>query len=281
MSESLDAPYVSGSTVVSELRRLGRNLNGYNGETIDIRAVLLGCDSAAQDHGWIAERIEASPDLALPAFIRPAMRPASKPVNIYISAGIHGDEPATPLAARQLLRDNRWPASANLWMCPCLNPSGFIGNRRENEHGTDLNRQYLQPQAKETVAHISWLQTQPSMDLCLCLHEDWESHGFYLYELNPDGLPSASERVLKDVSGVCPIDCSETIEGRPAKNGLILPILDIRTRLQWPEALFLITHKTRLCYTLEAPSDFPLHSRVQALVTAVNSAVGFLARSEV
>ena len=272
---------MSATTVVSELRRLGRNLTGYSGETIDIRAVLLDCESAAQDHGWRAEQIEAGPDLTLPVFIRPATSPASKPVNIYISAGIHGDEPATPLAARQLLRDNRWPASANLWMCPCLNPSGFIGNRRENEHGTDLNRQYLQPQAKETVAHISWLQTQPSMDLCLCLHEDWESHGFYLYELNPDGLPSAAERVLKDVSRVCPIDSSETIEGRPAKNGLILPILDIRTRLQWPEALFLITHKTRLCYTLEAPSDFPLRSRVEALVVAVRSAVRFLAPSEV
>ena len=118
------------------------------------------------------------------------------------------------------------------------------------------------------------------MDLCLCLHEDWESHGFYLYELNPDGVPSASDRILEDVSRVCPIDFSETIEGRPAKNGLILPTLDARTRLQWPEALFLITHKTRLCYTIEAPSDFPLLLRVEALVVAVRSAINCLMPSE-
>ena len=272
---------MSGPNSVPEVRRLGKNIDGYDGETIDIRAIIADCESVAQEHGWRTDGIEAGPDLTLPAFVRPATKPSSKPVNIYISAGIHGDEPAAPLAARQLLRENRWPAVANLWMCPCLNPTGFTTNRRENHHGIDLNRQYLQPRVREIVAHISWLQSQPSMDLCLCLHEDWESHGFYLYELNPDGLPSASERVLQDVSRVCPIDRSETIEGRPAKNGLILPTMDLRTRLQWPEALFLIMHKTRLCYTFEAPSDFLLLPRVEALVIAVRSAIDCLAPSEV
>lgn len=264
----------------SEVRRLGRNFTGYGGETIDIQATLADCASAAQHHGWRTEVIAAGPELALPAFIRLATNPPPKPVNIYISAGIHGDEPAAPLAARQLLRENRWPAAANLWLCPCLNPTGFIANRRENEQGADLNRQYLQPQAREIIAHISWLQAQPSMNLCLCLHEDWESQGFYLYELNPDEIPSASERILSEVSQVCPIDRSEMIEGRPAKNGLIIPTLDPRTRLQWPEALFLIQHKTRLCYTLEAPSDFPLPSRVEALVVAVRTALDCVVPSE-
>jgi hypothetical protein len=40
-------------------------------------------------------------------------------------------------------------------------------------------------------------------------------------------------------------------------------------RPQWPEAFWLLTHKTRHSYTLEAPSDFPLETRVNALVTAV------------
>ncbi len=280
MAESSETDLGHGSISPAQLRRLGRNLTGYNGETIDIHTVLADCASAARDHGWRTEGITAGSDLILPAFIRPVKNHSSKPVNIYISAGIHGDEPAAPLAARQLLRDNRWPASANLWICPCLNPTGFIANRRENHQGADLNRQYLQPQASEIVAHISWLQSQPSMDLCLCLHEDWESHGFYLYELNPDGLPSVPERILSEVSRICPIDQSQTIEGRSAANGVIRPDLDLKTRIQWPEALFLIMHKTRLCYTLEAPSDFPLRSRVEALVIAVRTAIACLAPSE-
>jgi hypothetical protein len=38
--------------------------------------------------------------------------------------------------------------------------------------------------------------------------------------------------------------------------------------------LYLISHKARQGYTLEAPSDFPLATRVNALVAAVNAAVG-------
>ena len=41
----------------------------------------------------------------------------------------------------------------------------------------------------------------------------------------------------------------------------------------WPEALYLITEKSRQGYTLEAPSDFPLQARVNALVAGVNAAL--------
>src|ERR1043165_2307475 len=75
------------------------------------------------------------------------------------------------------------------------------------------------------------------------------------------------------VSTVCPVDQSEIIEGREAKNGIIRPNLDPKTRIQWPESFWLITHKTRLSYTLEAPSDFMLSTRVDALVAAVQGAM--------
>ena len=44
-------------------------------------------------------------------------------------------------------------------------------------------------------------------------------------------------------------------------------------RPDWPEAFYLISHKSRQGYTLEAPSDFPLATRVNALVAAVNAAL--------
>jgi murein peptide amidase A len=194
-------------------------------------------------------------------------------LRLYISTGIHGDEPAGPLAARRLLEEDAWPPGWDIWLCPCLNPMGFALNRRENSEGLDLNRQYRAPEAEETLAHVAWLGRQPRFDLCLCLHEDWEARGFYLYELNPDGLPSLAEAIINRVAQVCPIDQSPTIEGRPAHNGIIRPDLDPRTRPQWPEAFFLLTHKTRLSYTLEAPSDYPLPIRVAALVTGVTTAL--------
>ena len=265
------------------MQRLGKNISSYSGETIDIDAVLRDCVAAARFHGWAIDEIHPAPKLIL-GFTRHASRPPSAVLlrrtgitdrvpRIYISTGIHGDEPAGPLAVRQLLRENAWPAGLDLYLCPCLNPTGFTMNRRENHEGLDLNRQYLATEAEETVAHIAWLSRQPSFDLCLCVHEDWESDGFYVYEQNPDQQPSLAEAIIARVGEVCPIDRSEVIEGRPAHNGIIRPSIDPRTRPQWPEAFFLIMHKTRLSYTVEAPSDFPLAARVAALTVAVNTAL--------
>jgi hypothetical protein len=146
-------------------------------------------------------------------------------------------------------------------------------NRRENEQGFDLNRDYRHRETVRVRAHVKWLERQPAFDVCLCLHEDWESHGFYLYDVNPDGLPSRAEEMIAAVQEVCPIDLSPQIEGREAHGGIIRPHIDPVVRVQWPEAFYLIQHKTRLSYTIEAPSDFPLAMRVAALVTAARVAM--------
>jgi predicted deacylase len=247
------------------MQRLGKNIGKYSGETIDIQHVLAEMETAAEAHGWNEEVFLKTESYKLIALTRKAARPAKR---IYISTGIHGDEPAGPLAALQLLQENRWPANADLWLCPCLNPTGFRLNTRENAQGLDLNRQYLKPEAEEIRAHIAWLERQPNFDVCLCLHEDWEAAGFYVYELNPDRQPSYAEAIIKRVSEVCPIDMSPMIEERAAVNGIINPNVDPRSRPQWPEAFYLFTNKTRLSYTMEAPSDYQLATRVAALVAA-------------
>lgn len=260
-------------------RRLGRNRGRYAGESIDIFEVLAQCQRSARNNGFATEFPLAQPGLELAAFHRPPAAALPSPCRIYISAGIHGDEPAGVLALQRLLATNAWPPEIELWICPCLNPTGFVHNRRENAAGIDLNRHYLKPHAQEIVAHTRWLLAQPRFDLSLCLHEDWEAHGFYLYELNPDGLPSLAPEILRRVTPVCPIDPSELIEGRHAKGGVIVPTPEQLLRPDWPEALFLIHHKTRLSYTLEAPSDFPLAQRVAALEEATLGALEALLRA--
>ena len=257
---------------LSAMQRLGKNHGGYKGETIDIAVILRDDIEAARSFGWQIDELPASEGLDLVAFRRQADKARNPELgtrNIYISTGIHGDEPAGPLAVRQLLHENPWPADLDLWVCPCLNPTGFPLNRRENAHGNDLNRDYRHFETTEIRAHVAWLKRQPSFDVTLCLHEDWESHGFYLYELNPDHRPSLAPAIIRQVSSICPIDMSPVIEEREARGGIINPDLDPNSRPQWPEAFYLIQKKTRLSYTLEAPSDFPLATRVAALVTAV------------
>jgi hypothetical protein len=255
------------------MEKLGKNHGGYHGETIDIHAVLREIEAAAQSHGWNSELFYKIGDLKLFALSLPRRSATKTRSRIYISTGIHGDEPAGPLAALKLIQENQWPSDMELWLLPCLNPEGFILNTRENAGGIDLNRDYRNPKAAETGAHIAWLERQPQFDLYLCLHEDWESHGFYLYEQNPDNRPSLAEKMIGAVGKVCPIDRSENIEDRPAQNGIIRPNISPQERPAWPEALYLISHKSRQGYTLEAPSDFPLPVRVAAFVAAVKTAL--------
>src|SRR5271154_7510076 len=262
---------------ILRVQKLGKNLGGYFGETIDIRAVLRDVETAAQQYGWTSEIFHESGEFKWFALHRkPLSTFNSQPsTRLYISTGIHGDEPAGPLATLRLLQENNWPPDAEIFFLPCLNPIGFTLNKRENADGIDLNRDYRNPQATETRAHIAWLERQPKFDLYLCLHEDWESHGFYLYEQNPDSKISLAEKMIEAVQKVCPIDPSEIIEDRPAQNGIVRPNILPQERPLWPEALWLITQKSRQGYTLEAPSDFPLQTRVNALVAAANAAISF------
>jgi murein peptide amidase A len=256
------------------VQKLGKNNGGYHGETIDIRAVLREIEIAAKQHDWTSEIFHTQENFNWLALHKKSC--VQKPIaKIYISTGIHGDEPAGPLAALKLLRENHWPEDAEIFLLPCLNPVGFMHNTRENSAGLDLNRDYRHSRAPETLAHIAWLKRQLKFDLYLCLHEDWESHGFYLYEQNPDGKISLAEKIISAVQRVCPIDLSETIEGRAARGGIIRPNIAPAERPQWPEAVWLLVQKSRQGYTLEAPSDFELPVRVNALVAAVNAALNF------
>ena len=256
------------------MQKLGKNHGGYHGETIDIRAVLHEIAVVAQNHGWGSETFYVQNEFKWLALRRqPEVRSQPPAARIYISAGIHGDEPAAPLAVLKLLQENLWPPCAEVFLLPCLNPIGFVLNQRGNAAGVDLNRDYRNPQAAETRAHIAWLERQPPFDLHLCLHEDWESSGFYLYEQNPKKQASAAAAMIAAVKKICPIDQSEIIEGRAAVGGIIHPKINPAERPDWPEALHLISHKTPRGYTLEAPSDFPLAVRVSALVAAVKVAL--------
>src|SRR4051794_11590171 len=119
--------------------RLGKNIDRYAGETINLTAVLDKSIDTARSHGWATEIIPASPKPNLLAFTRSSAHSSPRTLRLYIPTGIHGDEPAGPLAVCRLVEENLWPTNVSIWLCPCLNPTGFILNQRENDEGTDLN----------------------------------------------------------------------------------------------------------------------------------------------
>lgn len=250
--------------------RSGKNRGGYYGERVDAGALIAEIVALAEASGWAREDI-GDTGLGLFALRRRMAQPKRA---VYISAGIHGDEPAGPLAVRRLLQENRWPAHADLWLCPCLNRRGFAAGTRENPEGVDLNRDYREPKSAEVRAHVAWLERQPRFDFALLLHEDWEAHGFYVYARSEGRSGSLASVIVDAVKEICPVDSSQQIDGWPAKGGVIVANDDPKSRLRWAEAIYLTQRHCEQAYTLEAPSDFSMTTRVEALVIGVRAALG-------
>lgn len=142
---------------------------------LDPREFAVRIEAAARAGGFRVARFGEVAGLPLLALTR--RTPGPRP-RIYFSAGIHGDEPAPPLALLELLQHGVFDQRAVWFLCPLLNPLGFLRRTRENPDGIDLNRDYKAPRSAEIQAHTRWLEKQPPFDLAICLHEDWETAGF-------------------------------------------------------------------------------------------------------
>jgi hypothetical protein len=230
----------------------------------------------ARSAGFRAEPLADIDGCPLAAFTKRARGPRPR---VYLSAGVHGDEPAPPHTLLDLIRSGALDDRATWFVVPMLNPTGFARGTRENADGIDLNRDYKDVRTREVRAHIRWLRHQPNFDLTLCLHEDWEATGFYLYELNPHERPSLANTILDAARAHGPIEEGETIDGRPTHApGLIRPVDDPLMRENWPEAIYLRAHHTTLSYTLETPSSAPLARRIATLSSAVDIASSCIVR---
>ena len=122
-----------------------------------------------------------------------------------------------------LARGNPDPGVA--WtIFPLMNPTGWDAGTRENSAGCDLNRDYFRLSQPEVRTQVEWLERRESrFDWALCLHEDWESRGFYLYEVGVADAPRIGRSILRTVEAVMPVELSPEIDGMPAVRGLIAP----------------------------------------------------------
>lgn len=228
-------------------------------------------DAAARRADFVAERFGEINGYALNAYTKQATPEAPR---VYVSAGMHGDEPAPPWALLELVERGFFDARASWWICPVLNPTGLALGTRENFAGVDLNRDYKRPSSAEIRTHIAWLERQPDFHAAFCLHEDYEATGFYLYELNPDHRPTLADAALAGAARHCPIENAAIIDGREsAAPGIIRPVSDPLLRDQWPEAIYLRHGRTTLSYTFESPTQLPLEQRVAAHCAALHDAL--------
>ena len=197
----------------------------------------------------------------------------SKPT-VYLSAGVHGDEPAGPQALLALLGEGFFDDRFHWLICPVLNPTGLTAQMRENADGIDLNRDYCLCKSEEVCRHISWLKKQEVPQLFLSLHEDWESSGFYFYEINLRDKASFHREILASAAPIFPPEPETVIDDHEVTEpGWIYHSEHPDLPEGWPEAIFLAKLGCPLSLTFETPSQGALESRITCHKAVIKEAI--------
>jgi murein peptide amidase A len=208
-------------------------------------------------------------DFELLCFISPALESAS---GIYLSAGIHGDEPASTEGLyqwaelhRSILRE------IPVIIFPCLNPWGLVHNRRTDSENRDLNRCYHLDTIPRINAQKEVLRGR-KFRLAMCLHEDYDAQGVYLYEIRKK-LTTFGGELLAAAGYHVPIDARRIIEGRRADQGWIARKIDLKKFPMVAEAIYLALHHSERTITAETPSEYDLAPRIQAQIAMIQRAI--------
>lgn len=152
-----------------------------------------GCEATARNYHKLANRVEALADggwrgelgglvSGYPFFV--LRRETSPDVpTILLTAGMHGDEPAGVEAALQWMEGGDWRSWPVNWLVlSCINPSGWVHDRRTNADGQDINRQFLDPDQYPESAIVRRVLGHERFLLAMYLHEDGDAAGCYLCE---------------------------------------------------------------------------------------------------
>ena len=110
----------------------------------------------------------------------------------------------------------------------------------------------------------------------MCLHEDYDAQGVYLYEVRHRG--SSADRqigleLLTAAGYYVPIDLRKKIEGRKAWQGSIKRRIRHKQFPVMPEAAYLAFNHSPHTITFETPSEYELGARVEAQTAAIQRAV--------
>ena len=198
---------------------------------------------------------------------------------LYLSAGIHGDEPAAPEALLRWAEKNvrrlaRWP----LLIFPCLNPWGLRNNMRADSEGNDLNRLFHLG-THPVVTAVRKAAKPHRFKIALAMHEDYDAQGIYLYEV-ARGRHGSGEALLQSAEKILPRDPRRKIDISIAKNGLIRRRVspDKLAEMGHPEAIWLHLFHSENTFTFETPSEAALELRVRAHMAVLDECVRRISR---
>jgi protein MpaA len=235
----------------------------------DFKKLIISWRKLCKQKGLMMRSVEQLDGLPVMEVTSPALQ---NKTGIYISAGIHGDEPAGVTGLLDWAMSKKL-ASIPLVLYPCLNPWGLINNSRFDSLGNDLNRIWDNDDHPLVQAVSRKIQ---SIELCLSLnlHEDYDGQGIYLYEPKRGGRSdSFAEKILSSAESIIRRDCRKTIEGGKVRDGIIRPRLHNLPKEGKPEAVYLYENQRGRNFTLETPSEFAFQDRRTAHKLMIECAV--------
>jgi hypothetical protein len=103
----------------------------------EVAALAARLADSGRAAGFQVEVFGKAAGVPLLALTRPATGPCPR---LYLSAGIHGDEPAPSQALLQLLEQGFFDGRCRWFLCPLLNPAGLARGTLENPDGRDHGR---------------------------------------------------------------------------------------------------------------------------------------------
>jgi protein MpaA len=193
---------------------------------------------------------------------------SSDPIRIGIFAAIHGDEPASALAAAQFLigvaREPEFAENFLLQVYPICNPTGFEDNTRHSRHGKDLNREFWKSSCEPEIEILEHELRTQRFNGIIQLHADDTSEGIYGFVRGHTLTENLLRPALLEAGKILPRNVNATIDGFAARDGIIYQSYEgiLAAPLQSEPPFEII---------LETPHHAPLDLQVQALVVAMRT----------
>ncbi len=191
---------------------------------------------------------------------------------VLLSGGVHGDEPAGPEAVLAFLE--RDPADLlrhfTFLVLPCVNPWGYVHNKRENRQGEDINRSFSEVGVREGEIARRILKGK-RFDLYVDFHEDWEATGFYMYEGRRDERWAGPE-IVREVEKVGAID----LDGEEEENDLPISRGVYKVAPSWGTGgivPYVLRYHADHVLIFETPTAWPMAQRTAAHLAGLDAAL--------
>lgn len=234
-------------------------------------------------------------EVSYPLFaVRVAATRPDRPT-VFISGGVHGDEPAGVYAALDFLEHDapRFRSDFNFLVLPCVNPSGYELDTLRSQSGANLNRLFDTKSLEPEIRAIEgWLKEEPERFLATFdLHEtvpEYQGEGFtehdnphacYLYETVRDHKKRIGKQLINALSPSLEVCRWPTIYSDINSDGVISYPEANRNAVYAQETTFeafLMHHKTNHAFTTETPTGWSFEKRIETHLCWIETALKLL-----